>query len=124
MTAQLLFDGGKVLVRCKHCKGVVHAVTGKRHLQECQAYRRKQKLGQMTFEKNGRRLYAIAIQRFNPVSKEWLPEMHYAHGYDANEARRAFLFSEKHRSRVAIVDAGLAIGMFAADRDGKILLAD
>lgn len=124
MASPILFDGGRALIRCKHCRGVVHAIHRKRHLEQCRHYQRRQKLGRMAFEKNGRKLYAIAVLRFNPATKDYHNEMHYTHGFDAAEARRIYLYGEKDRAHVHIVETGLAIGMFAADRDGKILVSD
>lgn len=118
----ILLDGGHALVRCNHCKNPVQARHSRHHLQECRPYQRRQKLGRMSFERDGKKLYAIAAARFD--GNEWRPEMHYAHGYDARHAKRAFLFGERDHSKITILDVGLAIGMFAADRDGKLLVAD
>lgn len=118
----LLLDGGHPLVKCKHCHQPVQARHAHHHLNECPQYKRRKKLGRMAFEKGGKRLYAIAIQR--RVGINWLPEMHYTHAANAREARTNFLFSERDRTGVHIVDIGLSIGMFAVDRDGKILVAD
>lgn len=120
----ILLDGGRVLVRCKHCREVVHGIHRAHHLKECRSYLRKQKLNRMAFTKDGRSLYAIAIQRFNPSTNQWLPEMHYTHAHGPASAKRNFLANESNRSHVHIVDVGLAIGMFAVDRDGKQLTAD
>lgn len=120
----ILLDGGRALVRCKHCKNVVHAVHRKHHLKECRIYAHKQKLGRMAFEKDGKKLYAVALQRFDPKAKTWSPEMHYTHAYDSNHAKRSVLAGEKRKHLVSIVDAGLAVGMFTADRDGTRLVAD
>lgn len=118
----ILLDGGHRLIQCKHCYQAVQARHRHHHLTECPQYRRRKKLGRMAFEKGGKRLYAIAIQRL--VGAQWVSEMHYTHGANAREARSNFLFSERDRTHVHIVDVGLAIGMFAVDRDGKILVAD
>lgn len=118
----IYLDGGRHVIRCNHCKQPVHAIYRHQHLKECRAYIRRQKLGRMNFEKNGRKLYAVALVRFN--GQEWVPEMHYTHAESQSQARNSVLFGERDRSRVAIVDAGLAIGMFAVDRDGMQLVAD
>lgn len=115
-------DGGRLVIRCNHCRQPVHAMYRRQHLQECRDYQRRQKLGRMNFEKNGKKLYAVALLRFN--GKDWLPEMHYTHADSQSQARNSILFGERDRSRIAIVDAGLAIGMFATDRDGTQLVAD
>lgn len=118
----ILFDGGRRLIKCKHCKRAVHAIHRKQHLRECASYQRHAKVGRMALEKDGKRLYAIAIQRYS--KGQWLPEMHYTHAFGPGEARRSFLFNEPNRATIHIVDVGLAIGMFMVDRDGKQLVAD
>lgn len=112
------------LVRCKHCRGVISALTRYRHLDDCAAYQRRRKLGRMSFEKDGKRLYAIAVQRRDPHSERWLPEMHYAHGFGPLQAKHVFLSGERDHSRLHIVDVGLAIGAFMNDRDGRSLSLD
>lgn len=124
MSSPILLDGGRVLVRCKHCRQVLHGIHRGHHLKECRPYLRKQKLNRIAFTKDGRSLYAIAIQRFNPTTGQWLPEMHYTHAHGPAHAKRNFFSNESNRQRVHIVDVGLAIGMFAVDRDGMQLSAD
>lgn len=124
MSLPILIDGGRALVRCKHCRGVVHAIHRNHHLKECRVYLRKQKLGRMAFQKGGKSLYAIAVQRHDPKTGEWHPEMHYTHAFTPAGAKRNFLANEQNRHLLHIIDVGLAIGMFMGDRDGKQLIAD
>lgn len=123
-----LIQDGRAYIRCKHCRGIVDALHRQDHLKECKPYLRKQKLGRMAFEKDGKRLYAIAVQRLNPTTREWVGEMNYAHGRNPREAQGAFMASEARGPRAAetihVVSVGLVIGMFAVDEDGKILVAD
>lgn len=117
-------DGGIPLVRCKHCGGRVKVIHTRQHLAECRAKHRRDKLGRMAFEKRGEKLYAIAVQRYNSSTGNWEPEMHYSHGTGPRDARQRFLWGESNHSHLHIVDVGLAIGMFALDRDGDQLVSD
>lgn len=118
----IYLDGGRQVIFCRHCKQPVHALYRRQHLRECRAHGRRRKLGRMAFEKNGRQLYAVATLRYNGTT--WVPQMQYTHANNPAHARNSIRFSESDPSRLVIVDAGLAIGMFALDEAGTQLVAD
>jgi len=116
----MIYTGGtEGIVRCNHCKQVVLLEHRNAHALDCSSRKRKRKLDKVAMEREGKRLYAIAVARHLYADK-YRGEMHYAHATSVADAKAQFCFAEPDRQKVRILEVGLAIG-WEVDEKGEIV---
>ncbi len=106
------------VVRCNHCKVLVASEHRTAHALECRSKRNQTKLAAINLEQKGQPTYAILFSRLL-ADGSWTPPLtEYVNAHNVLHARGQFLAGED-RSKVTIIEVGLAIGWFQ-DAQGNI----
>lgn len=108
------------LVRCNHCKQVIHVSQCGPHAKDCVKRKQSKRLDKMTMERDGLRMHAIACARYRTPTQYDL-EIHYVHAEDVNHARAQFCYAEPDRVKARILGVSLVIG-WNVDEKERVLI--